>query len=103
MSISKLKQFSPEFRTLIREAGRKCFGNLPIVNHRTGFKLLKRNPIGPLIVNHYLPDLESDFRAVAPDFQTDVEERREEKLIRLRRRGKGPPKKGEGKRAGRRK
>ncbi len=34
-----------------------------------------------------------------PDYTTDLYDRRQEKLDRLRRRGKGPPKKGQGKRA----
>ena len=33
------------------------------------------------------------------DFNTEIEERRMEALNRLKRRGKGPPKKGQGKRA----
>jgi hypothetical protein len=34
-----------------------------------------------------------------PGFKTDLEERREAKLLYLRRRGKGPPKKGSGARS----
>lgn len=76
----------------------KVFGNMPIVNRRTGFKLLKRKPIGPYVVQHYLPDFAPMFRKADPTFRTELEENRIDKLIRLKRRGKGPPKKGLGKR-----
>mmetsp|Transcript_28014 Transcript_28014/g.39877 ORF Transcript_28014/g.39877 Transcript_28014/m.39877 type:complete len:106 (+) Transcript_28014:3-320(+) len=96
---SCLKKFSPAFIAAIDESARKCFGYLPVVPHRTGFKLLKRRPIGPLAINHYLPDYTKGFRKETNDFSTDLEDRRAEKLARLKRRGKGPPKKGKGKRA----
>ena len=40
---------------------------------------------------------------MVPGFLTDQEERRQDALIRLRRRGKAPPKKGQGKRASKKK
>jgi small subunit ribosomal protein S33 len=96
---SGLRRFTPAFLSLIDETARKCFGNLPVENYRTGFKLLRRKPIGNLMINHYLPDVTREIRNITPDFNTELEERRAEKLVRLRRRGKGPPKKGHGKRA----
>eukprot|EP01041_Mallomonas_annulata_P006358 gene6358-12858_t len=103
MSVSR-RLFTPAFKAIIKETARKCFGNLPpSPGVRTGFKYLKQNLSGALIADHYLPDVERDFRNYAPDFQTELEERREAKLMKLRRRGKGPPKKGHGKRAGRKK
>lgn len=93
------KGFSPAFGALIDETSRKCFGNLPIVPYRTGMKLLKHKPIGPMAVQHYLPDHTKSMHNTVPDFKTDLMQRREEKLARLKRRGKGPPKKGQGKRA----
>jgi small subunit ribosomal protein S33 len=92
-------RFSPAFKAIIHETSRKCFGNLPIVPYRTGFKLLRQKPIGPLVANHYLPETTKLFKTVAPDFMTELDERRAEALARLRRKGKGPPKKGQGKRA----
>jgi len=52
-----------------------------------------------MAANYYIPDMARSFRKFAPDFLTEQEERREEALVRLRRRGKGPTKKGEGKRS----
>jgi small subunit ribosomal protein S33 len=97
------KQFTPTFLNVIDKTARNVFGNLPIVNHRTGFKLLRRKPIGPIAVNHYT-DVIKNFRSEAIEgFQTPKESRRAFKLNRLQRRGAGPPKKGQGKRAGKKK
>ena len=97
--MTSLKRFSPKFLALIDETSRKCFGNLPVVNYRTGFQLLKRKPIGELLTNYYIPDPTKAFKRVSPDFMTELEERRVDSLERLKRRGKGPPKKGQGKRS----
>ena len=94
---------SPAFRALIKESGRKIFGNRPIVPHRTGFKYLGRRPVAPIAMNHYVEDMSGDFKAIAKGFTTEIEERRQDALARLRRRGKGPPPKGQGKRASRKK
>ena len=96
---NSVSKFTPSFLAAINESSRICFGNLPIVNYRTGYKLLKQKPIGPLAINHYLPDMTRPFRNMTDDFNTEIEERRMEALNRLKRRGKGPPKKGQGKRA----
>lgn len=95
--------FSPAMLAAINEASMRVFGNMPIVNHRTGFKILKRKPNGPIAANYYLPNMVPSFRKMDPTFRTELEENRIEKLIRLKRRGKGPPKKGHGKRTTRKK
>lgn len=100
---SRLKKFSPAFLSLVDETARKCFGNLPIVNYRTGFKYLRKKPIGDMLDKHYVPDVTRVFKRNTEDFDTALEERRREKLHRLRVRGKGPPKKGHGKRASKKK
>ena len=97
--MTSIKRFTPAFLALIDETARKCFGNLPIVNHRTGFQLLKKKPIGPILAKYYTPDNTRSFKAIAPDYMTELEERRADSLDRLKRRGKGPPKKGQGKRS----
>ena len=96
--MTSLKRFSPEFLKLIDETSRKCFGNLPIVPYRTGFKFLARKPIGPLVTNYYVPSDTRALKLLAPDYTTELEERRSDQLDRLKRRGKGPPKKGQGRR-----
>ncbi len=101
--MSALKKLTPAFCKVIDEAARVAFGNLPIVNYRTGFKLLKKKPIGPILTNYYLPDVTRAFRDCTDDFTTDIEDRRKDALDRLKRRGKGPPKKGLGKRASKKK
>lgn len=101
--IGNAKKFSPAFLSIIDESARKVFGNLPIQNFRTGFKYLKRKPLGDIMTKHYLTDQTRPIRDITEDFETDLEERRREKLDRLRFRGKGPPKKGHGKRASKKK
>jgi hypothetical protein len=96
-------RFPAAFKAVIQETSRKVFGNLPIVPYRTGMKILRQKPIGPMAANYYLPEMTRDFKLVAPDFMTEIEERRTDALARLKRRGKGPPKKGQGKRASKKK
>mmetsp|Transcript_22946 Transcript_22946/g.23597 ORF Transcript_22946/g.23597 Transcript_22946/m.23597 type:complete len:110 (+) Transcript_22946:89-418(+) len=98
-SIIKPRKFTQQSLAIIDEASRIIFGNRPVVPYRTDFKLLKRKLIGPIISNYYLPTFENDFRKVDPTFKSEIQERRAEKLIRLRSRNKGPPKKGQGSRA----
>ena len=64
--------------------------NLP-----TGRKLLKRALIGPTLTSWY-PER---IRKLDALFEDPDDRRRKVKLERMKRRGKGPPKKGEGKRA----
>lgn len=96
-------KFSPAMLAAISEASMRVFGNMPIVNYRTGFRLLKRKPSGPFVAKHYIPDMAPNMRKLDPNFRTDVEQNRADKLVRLKRRGKGPPKKGQGKRTTRKK
>lgn len=98
-----MTKFTPAFKAVIEESARKIFGNLPVVNYRTGNKFLKRKPLGPIAINYYPADPERPFRNIVKDFATDVEMRRADSLYRLKRRGKGPPKKGHGKRASKKK
>ena len=101
--MSAAKRFSPVFLKIIDESARQCFGHLPVVNYRTGLKYLRQKPVGPLAADYYIPDLTRAFRNYTDDFNTEEEERRADKLNRLKRRGKGPPPKGQGRRASRRK
>jgi small subunit ribosomal protein S33 len=100
MNSSKL---SPAMKAIIADSARKVFGNRPVVPYRTGFKHLARRPVAPVASNYYVMDMTRSFKAVAKDYTSEIEERRTEALARLRRRGKGPPTKGQGKRASRKK
>lgn len=94
-----LKRFTPAAKALIQETSRKIFGNLPIVNNRTGFKVLRKKPTGPLAVNHFPIETTNDFRKISPGYKTELEDRRQEKILRLRRAGNFIPKKGQGRRS----
>jgi small subunit ribosomal protein S33 len=65
----------------------------------SGRKLLRKPLIGPAVAAYYPPDP----AALDPLFVDVDDTRRVAKLERMRRRGKAPPKKGEGKRAGKKK
>mmetsp|Transcript_48472 Transcript_48472/g.35682 ORF Transcript_48472/g.35682 Transcript_48472/m.35682 type:complete len:104 (+) Transcript_48472:98-409(+) len=94
------RKFNPVLKAAIEESARRIFGYNPITNSRSAAKLFKQKPIGPLVSNHYEDRAvtETIFRKLAPTFTTEQQDRREEKLLRLRRKNKGPPKKGQGKR-----
>lgn len=85
----------------LKLAAIKIFGNLPqlVPPLRTGNKVLRRKLAGPLFYRPNDKPFEDVLRTEFPDYLTEQEERRRAKLQYLRRRGKGPPKKGEGKRA----
>jgi small subunit ribosomal protein S33 len=65
----------------------------------SGRKLLRRALIGPAVAAYYPPDP----AAMDPLWVNVDDTRRVSKLERMTRRGKAPPKKGEGKRAGKKK
>jgi len=80
----------------IEEVRARVFGNHLGDGLRSGRKILRRPLIGDRVASYY-PD---DWFAGDP-LLIDVEaERKKAKLQRLSRRGKAPPKKGSGKRAG---
>ena len=68
-------------------------------NLRSGSKVLRRALKGEYVARYYPEPIEPYIRAQFPDYKTPIEERRAKKLEALRRRGKGPPPKGQGKRA----
>mmetsp|Transcript_475 Transcript_475/g.763 ORF Transcript_475/g.763 Transcript_475/m.763 type:complete len:93 (-) Transcript_475:270-548(-) len=85
----------------IAKITREIFGSLPNKNIRTGHQILKKRHIGKLEARYYMDEINIDAaaRKVFPGYTTEIQARRLEKLDTLRRRGKGPPKKGSGKRS----
>ena len=71
---------------------------MPIKNIRTGHQVLKKRLVGPLEARYYPEDIAPVVRKINPGWTTEIQQRRLDKLEILRRRGKGPPKKGAGKR-----
>lgn len=98
---SKVKQvaFSPATKTGIAKLQNEIFGTLPQLNVKTGYQKMKRMHRGHYIARYYPDPIEKSARLATPGYLSAREERRLEKLETLRRRGKGPPKKGSGKRA----
>mmetsp|Transcript_10536 Transcript_10536/g.13352 ORF Transcript_10536/g.13352 Transcript_10536/m.13352 type:complete len:92 (-) Transcript_10536:396-671(-) len=77
---------------------REIFGQLPNTNIRTGNQVLKQRLTGAIKARYYPESIDPIARLVTPGYLNAQEERRKLKLDQLRRRGKGPPKKGSGKR-----
>lgn len=87
----------------LKEASRRIFGNLPTGQQRNGNKILKRKLQGPLMGAYLQKPFQHVAQGIVNSWLGEEEQRRKEKLAWLRRRGKGPPKKGEGKRSSKRK
>jgi len=84
----------------IQEIRRDIFGHAPVLNMRSGFQELKKPHTGPYLARYYFDNkIDDAARKCVPGYTTDLQDRRATKLFNLRRRGKGPPKKGSGKRA----
>ena len=82
--------------------GRAIFGTLEGNNERSGNKVLRKKLKGPLLADYYFDQsgqrVDEVGREIVKGRMNDVEARRKSQLEVLRRRGKGPPKKGSGKR-----
>jgi small subunit ribosomal protein S33 len=84
----------------IQQIRRDIFGHAPVLNMRSGFQELKKPYTGTYIARYYFDNHMDDVaRKCVPGYTTDLQDRRATKLFNLRRRGKGPPKKGSGKRS----
>ncbi|KAL8160237.1 hypothetical protein V2J09_001774 [Rumex salicifolius] len=84
----------------VTEARARIFGHLlnPTAQ-RSAHKLLRKKLIGEKVAAWYPYDIKNDD----PLLMAEQEQERLNKLEMLKRRGKGPPKKGQGKRASKRK
>jgi small subunit ribosomal protein S33 len=84
-------------KKLVAEARKRIFGTfIATDNARTGRKQLKSALLGPALSTYVPFSYHHGFDGVYDDERVL---RRQEKLERLRKRGKGPPKKGAGKRS----
>uniref|UniRef100_A0A7S1BPW1 Small ribosomal subunit protein mS33 n=1 Tax=Corethron hystrix TaxID=216773 RepID=A0A7S1BPW1_9STRA len=108
---------SPETKARALELSREIFGQAPIRSptpiegtatvdnlsrksfNRTGNKVIGKELVGHKLVRYYPEDIVRSARLVLNDYNTPKQQRRLDKLTELRRKGKGPPKKGAGKRA----
>mmetsp|Transcript_40020 Transcript_40020/g.78205 ORF Transcript_40020/g.78205 Transcript_40020/m.78205 type:complete len:153 (-) Transcript_40020:47-505(-) len=108
---------SPEIKARAGELAREIFGQAPInspsaiegtytVNNlsrktfnRTGNKAIGKELVGYKIARYYPQSIVRSARLTLSDYASPLQQRRLDKLTDLRRKGKGPPKKGAGKRA----
>mmetsp|Transcript_7211 Transcript_7211/g.21098 ORF Transcript_7211/g.21098 Transcript_7211/m.21098 type:complete len:120 (-) Transcript_7211:63-422(-) len=87
-------------RDALEAARFRLFGALPTGTKRTGNKFLRKKLAGPTLTKWYYRGLKVKSLKQFTDGYADPKWiYRQFKLAELRRRGKGPPKKGEGKRA----
>ncbi|KAL3807555.1 hypothetical protein ACHAXA_001139 [Cyclostephanos tholiformis] len=88
----------------IAAVAREIFGTLPNRGVRTGLQFLKKPLTGAYEARYYMEPIEPFARkaqrhcSLVPIYTSELQERRHLKLRTLRQRGKGPPKKGSGKR-----
>lgn len=101
-STSAVPDEAAQARTLqlksIDEARARIFGHVIGNGERSAHKVLRRKLIGDKIVSWYPTPIQNQD----PMFEDPNIKRRQLKNERLKRRGKGPPKKGHGKRAAKR-
>ncbi|KAL3795093.1 hypothetical protein ACHAWO_009256 [Cyclotella atomus] len=83
----------------IAAVAREIFGTLPNRNARSGAQILKKPLTAHYHERWYMEPIEPAARATSPQYTSELQERRTAKLQKLRQRGKGPPKKGSGKRS----
>mmetsp|Transcript_30412 Transcript_30412/g.71195 ORF Transcript_30412/g.71195 Transcript_30412/m.71195 type:complete len:104 (+) Transcript_30412:356-667(+) len=97
-------------RQAIRNVIRDIFGAVPTsATHgkhaaRNGMKELQQTQNGVYLKRYFLDSMDAAARKGIPEdypikYTSEIQQRRLDKLDQLRRRGKGPPKKGAGKRA----
>lgn len=98
---SKLLKTFPFLREKIQKVQQEVLGYAPpsFENQRTGIQWSKKQLKGIYHMQYYdgNPDIDDAVRDVIPGWQSELQERRAEKAAYLKRIGKGPPKKGAGK------
>ncbi|XP_052195132.1 uncharacterized protein LOC127803134 [Diospyros lotus] len=101
MSVGNLKKVLAEAAIKgVTEARARIFGHvLNPTGQRSPHKILRKKLIGEKVAQWYPYDINEDD----PLVMARQEQERLSKLEMLKRRGKGPPKKGQGKRASKRK
>ena len=82
----------------VAAAAARIFGNhVNTTGLQSGRKVLRKTLAGPVVTSWYVRPIGNDLD---PLFQSPVVEQKKLKIERLARRGKRTPKKGEGKRSG---
>ncbi|KAL7556755.1 hypothetical protein ACA910_008089 [Epithemia clementina (nom. ined.)] len=95
----KLFRTYPTLREEIDKIQYKIMGYFPKLGIKTGYQYMKRHPL------QYYDEIDNPTRIldvarkIDRPLSTPQQERRQLKLIQLRRKGKGPPKKGAGRKA----
>eukprot|EP00567_Pseudictyota_dubia_P006244 CAMPEP_0197433990 /NCGR_PEP_ID=MMETSP1175-20131217/1784_1 /TAXON_ID=1003142 /ORGANISM="Triceratium dubium, Strain CCMP147" /LENGTH=94 /DNA_ID=CAMNT_0042962543 /DNA_START=74 /DNA_END=358 /DNA_ORIENTATION=- len=86
----------------VRRVIREVFGLVNLPGNNPAHKTLKKALSGPYEKRYYPESIDKYARKCMPEgvrYTTEIQARRLAKLDQLRRRGKGPPKKGAGKKS----
>mmetsp|Transcript_23107 Transcript_23107/g.64261 ORF Transcript_23107/g.64261 Transcript_23107/m.64261 type:complete len:114 (-) Transcript_23107:743-1084(-) len=95
----RLFRLYPHMEAAIDRVQREVFGYYPKgAAPYGGYNFNAKQLKGVYIANHYPSDIMKAATKHEPGLRTEQQQRRLDKLEYLRRRGKGPPKKGGGKR-----
>ncbi|CAB9528765.1 expressed unknown protein [Seminavis robusta] len=96
----KLYQTYPALRREVNKVQQEIFGYFPNLGVRTGHQKTKKSLQGVYLNRYYDEPIDKYARKAHPEgFMTELQERRHVKREFMRRKGKGPPKKGSGKRS----
>jgi small subunit ribosomal protein S33 len=102
-ALAKFIRRSPIIQRGAEKARQDIFGHKPNLNLEGAGKTAKQPLTGPYIAKYYPTSINKYARQVHDGWETEQEEYRRVKLTQRRRKGKGPPKKGEGSRSSRKK
>mmetsp|Transcript_31989 Transcript_31989/g.36962 ORF Transcript_31989/g.36962 Transcript_31989/m.36962 type:complete len:92 (-) Transcript_31989:1670-1945(-) len=84
-------------KEVLARVAKQIFGTTP--RHVRGKIDVDTPYVGAYLASYYQEPIENSVRKVIPGWTSELHDRRQIKLANLRRRGKGPPKKGQGKRS----
>mmetsp|Transcript_36383 Transcript_36383/g.75728 ORF Transcript_36383/g.75728 Transcript_36383/m.75728 type:complete len:111 (-) Transcript_36383:119-451(-) len=96
----RLFRLYPHLEAAVDKVQREVFGAYPkgAADHG-GYYWNRKQPKGVYLNQHYGEDIMKHAHKFEKGLLTEQQQRRQEKLVMLRRKGMGPPKKGAGKRA----
>jgi len=102
-SVRKLLKNSSILKRGAEYARQEIFGHAPILEGASSGKHAKKGLTGVYLDKYYPVSINHYARKIHDGWETEQEEYRRVKLTQRRRKGKGPPKKGQGARSNKKK
>mmetsp|Transcript_62592 Transcript_62592/g.180041 ORF Transcript_62592/g.180041 Transcript_62592/m.180041 type:complete len:105 (+) Transcript_62592:116-430(+) len=97
-ALKRLVQNSAVLKRGAEAARQEIFGHLPQLNIQSGHQKAKKSFTGPYLARYYPESINKYARKIHDGWETEEEEYRRLKTMQRRRKGKGKPQKGAGKR-----